>query len=428
VGGHSSTDHAPAVRLLSRYNEVAMEEELVRLRRERLEADRRYNDALTTLDRVVVQLGGHEQLSGGDLEAVGTALMRFLQQITPFVETKDRERAAVTGAGLAHHQEALEALVELRTQVGVLHRSFQMLRRERPPESTPTRSAQVSEALGGGPAAVRRGPIPIGSTRKPGSPGDALYVAFEDRFRGSPQEIRAKLRDYIPLFTGASDVLDIGCGRGELLALFRNHGIAARGVDANPEMVASARDEGLDVVESDVLDYLASLPDASLGGLIGVQIIEHLEPAAVMNLIELAFGKLRPGSTIALETINPACWLAFFSSYIRDLTHVRPIHPETLQYLMQANGFERVSIEYKAPVPEQVRMKSVDVPPVLAQAVDPARRPALSPGSSAPANAVDPADIILDAVGRIAHTVNANTAILNHLLFTHLDYAAIGHR
>ena len=41
-----------------------------------------------------------------------------------------------------------------------------------------------------------------------------------------------------------------------------------------------------------------------------------------------------------LETINPACWLAFFSSYIRDFTHVRPVHPETLQYLLQR---ERVS-------------------------------------------------------------------------------------
>ena len=32
------------------------------------------------------------------------------------------------------------------------------------------------------------------------------------------------------------------------------------------------------------------------------------------------------------------------------------------------------------------------------------------------------------AMTRIAHAVNANAVILNNLMFTHLDYAAIGYR
>ncbi len=75
-----------------------------------------------------------------------------------------------------------------------------------------------------------------------------------------------------------------------------------------------------------------------------------------------------------IETINPACWLAFFSSYIRDLTHVRPVHPETLQYLLRANGFERVSLRYSAPVAEQVKMKAVESA-VRGDDVDRADRP-----------------------------------------------------
>ena len=63
-----------------------------------------------------------------------------------------------------------------------------------------------------------------------------------------------------------------------------------------------------------------------------------------------------------LETINPACWYAFFSSYIRDLTHVRPVHPETLQYLLRASGFERVEIRYREPVPEHEKLKATAVP------------------------------------------------------------------
>ena len=95
---------------------------------------------------------------------------------------------------------------------------------------------------------------------------------------------------------------------------------------------------------------MQGLPDESLGGLIAVQVVEHLEPAYLTQMLGLAFDKVRPGGTIVLETINPACWVAFFESFIRDLTHVKPIHPETLQYLLQASGFSNVEIVYRAPI------------------------------------------------------------------------------
>jgi O-antigen chain-terminating methyltransferase len=107
-----------------------------------------------------------------------------------------------------------------------------------------------------------------------------------------------------------------------------------------------------------------------------------------------------------LETINPACWLAFFSSYLRDLTHVRPVHPETLQYLLRASGFTRVEIRYSSPVPEQVKMKTIDLPAEILAATDPSSR----------------------AIADVAHAVNTNSTILNNLMFTHLDYAAVGYR
>ena len=37
-------------------------------------------------------------------------------------------------------------------------------------------------------------------------------------------------------------------------------------------------------------------------------------------------------------------------------------------------------------------------------------------------------EIAQGALAQIAHTLNANATILNNLLFTHLDYAAIGYR
>ena len=70
------------------------------------------------------------------------------------------------------------------------------------------------------------------------------YVGFEDRFRGSQEDIRARLEPYVAMFHGAGDVLDVGCGRGELLDLLRKDGILARGLDLNHEMVEVCRERG----------------------------------------------------------------------------------------------------------------------------------------------------------------------------------------
>jgi len=238
-----------------------------------------------------------------------------------------------------------------------------------------------------------------------GDVSDRLYVGFEDRFRGSIDEIRDKQRIHVPLFAGASDVLDIGCGRGEFLALLKAAGISARGIDSNGAMIAAARERGLEAAEADALAYLQSLPDASLGGIMSSQVIEHLEPSYLITLLPVALQKLRPGAPIVLETINPACWLAFFSSYLRDFTHVWPVHPETLQYLLQATGFARVEIRYSEQAPDSVRMRGVD--PASLKGLDPATARAMT---------------------TLADAYNANASILNSLLFTYMDYAAVGYR
>ena len=206
---------------------------------------------------------------------------------------------------------------------------------------------------------------------------------------------------YVPIFADRDRVVDLGCGRGELLAAFRSAGVRASGVDANADMVAIARDRGLDAVHGDALAFLEAVEDESLGGIIATQVVEHLEPPYLLRLIDTASRKLRRGAPIVLETINVACWPAFFGSYLRDFTHVRPVHPDTLQYLLRASGFERVEIRYSAPVPDHLKMRTVDLPPGIA------------------------ADAAWTA---LAHAVNVNAVILNNLMFTHLDYAAVGYR
>ncbi len=239
----------------------------------------------------------------------------------------------------------------------------------------------------------------------PGTLDAGKYVGFEDQFRGSIDDIRARLADYLPVFAGASDVLEIGCGRGEFLQMLGENGVAARGVDTNHEMVDTCRDLGLDVVEADALDYLASVADESLGGFFAAQVVEHLDPGRLIRLLDVARAKLRPGARMVLETVNPACWAAFFDSYVRDLTHVRPVHPDMLEYLLKASGYQSVAITYRAPYPDHAKLQALPVP-------------APGPGATTAEWALHD----------LAETVNANVEKLNARLFTHLDYAALATR
>jgi SAM-dependent methyltransferase len=365
-----------------------------RLARERADADRAYNDALTALDRAATAAIAADAPTRADIARAVTALIVYLQQITAFVDTKDREIAAHIDLRLARIERALESIPELRSQMTALQRAAQTLSRTQHPAPAP----------GTPNPAPRTHPAP--GTLNPAPDQDYKYVAFEDEFRGTPDAIAARLAAYVPIFAGAQDVIDLGCGRGEFLAALAAAGVRARGVDLNADMAAIARERGLDAVHGDALAFLESLPDESAGGLVATQVVEHLEPGYLLRLLDAAARKLRRGAPIVLETINVACWLAFFSSYLRDFTHVRPIHPETLQFLLRASGFERVEIRYSAPVPEPMKMKTVDVPPALASSGDP----------------------LAASVAAIAHAVSVNAAILNNLMFTSMDYAVVGYR
>lgn len=295
-----------------------------------------------------------------------------------------RSESAVAGLAASHD--------ELRTALAVLQQATQNLKRELG-RGGDAGAAAAGAGTGAGDSGPRFAPQPAASL------DSHKYVAFEDRFRGSQDEIRQRVGEYLPIFQGASDVLDIGCGRGEFLALLRAHGISARGVDINDAMVGVCREQGLDAEVVDALEYLRAQPDGSLGGLFAAQVIEHLEPRYLTALLDAAFEKLRPGSPIVLETINPGCWFAFFESYLRDPTHVRPVHPETLKYLLIACGFQKVEIRYRAPYPDNEKLQPLPVSAALA----PSGR-----------DWVD--------------TINANVEKINRLLFTWLDYAAVARR
>ena len=171
------------------------------------------------------------------------------------------------------------------------------------------------------------------------------YFAFEARLRGSTEDIRERQRPYVEQLRGAAPVLDLGSGRGELLTLLREAGVEARGADANADMVAFARAEGLAVEQATAHDALAAAADGSLGAVTALQLVEHLPPPDLVSLLELARAKLRPGGLLVLETINPAS-IEALRNYFADLTHAQPLVPETLELLIRQAGFRDAEIVY----------------------------------------------------------------------------------
>lgn len=212
------------------------------------------------------------------------------------------------------------------------------------------------------------------------------YLAFEEKFRGSSDELRARLRDYVPYFEGRAPVLDLGCGRGEFLELLQEAGIDAKGIDGNREMIHACRDKGLVAEVGDIIAVVSGARSGEAGGIFAAQVIEHLPPTVIRKFLGDSYRALRTDGRIVLETVNPESVVAFVAFY-RDLTHQKPLHPETLEFMLRAVGFREVEIRYSSPVSERARLLS-----------------------------------ITDGSDRL----NQNFEKLNALLYGDLDYAVIG--
>ena len=179
---------------------------------------------------------------------------------------------------------------------------------------------------------------------------DAVYSEFEDRFRGTREEIKERLRDYVPRVAAAVDatrgapVLDIGCGRGEWLEIAEEEGWKAVGIDANRVMVERCRERGSEVEEVDALEFLRKQKNNRFSVITGIHIVEHLPFDIVIPILDESLRILRRGGIMILETPNPENLLVGACRFYADPTHLNPIYPPTLEFVFEQRGFEDVEI------------------------------------------------------------------------------------
>ncbi|HJS74252.1 MAG TPA: class I SAM-dependent methyltransferase, partial [Vicinamibacteria bacterium] len=330
------------------------------------------------LDSKLVQflnrLSESANASGARAAEFASALVGFAQRIDRLADAKDRLYASIGTRRADLLLESMDKRVEAM-RLGIRKAQERL------------EGMSTSLALARVELAARSEPAP----RTAEALEAAHYVAFEERFRGSTEDIRGKLSDYVPYFRDAAPVVDLGCGRGEFLELLRDAGIESLGVDGNAEMVDRCLERGLSAQLGDVTEFVSRRPSASFGGIFAAQLVEHLPPRILGGFLESCHRALRPGGRLVLETVNPRSLVALVEAFYRDLTHEKPLHPDTLDFALRAAGFRDVELRYSSPVPERARL----LPLTEAE------------------------------VGGAASTINQNFDKVNAFLFGDQDYAAI---
>lgn len=222
------------------------------------------------------------------------------------------------------------------------------------------------------------------------------YFLFEEKYRGSTEDIKKRQTIFLDYFRNGQNVLDIGCGRGEFLSLLKENGIGAKGIDINEDMVLYCKKNGLDVEKVEALSFIRSIGDKSLDGIFSAQVIEHLQPEDLINLVKMCHDKLKYGSYFIAETINPLCLSVFAKSFYMDMSHVKPVHPATIKFLLESVGFRDVKFEFFSPHMDNEKLNKIIV-----------------------------IDKMKDEEKTRIEVMNRNIDMLNGLLFGYQDYAVI---
>jgi SAM-dependent methyltransferase len=227
-------------------------------------------------------------------------------------------------------------------------------------------------------------------------------LTLEQRIHGSLRMVQDRQKVYLQYFRDCSNVLAIGCGRGELLQLFKQEGIGARGTETNATLVGYCRDNELEVSKIDPMVYLDSCEDGSLDGIVLSRYAGHQPPARLIRMLSLCHAKLAEGAALVVEAPNPFSLYAVASYALDDSERVHPLHPETLRLLCVTYGFIEPVVMFLNPLPPEEHLEELDL--------------------TSTATVLDPRQQAL------FDQANKNFAKINRILFSHSDYAVVTHR
>jgi SAM-dependent methyltransferase len=177
-----------------------------------------------------------------------------------------------------------------------------------------------------------------------------FYKAFEEKYRGSRELIKNRLRVYLDIIKPLKDIypepnaIDLGCGRGEWLELIGELGFKAHGVDIDDGMLEDCRKNNLTYTKQDALEYLKILPDESHTIITAFHLAEHLSYEVLLRLTSEAKRVLKPCGLLIMETPNPENIFVGINNFYLDPTHIRPLPIGLLSFITECAGFSRIKV------------------------------------------------------------------------------------
>tara|TARA_Y100001968_G_scaffold327865_1_gene373818 strand:- start:18017 stop:19252 length:1236 start_codon:yes stop_codon:yes gene_type:complete len=184
-----------------------------------------------------------------------------------------------------------------------------------------------------------------------------FYLEFENKFRGSRQQILDSLEFYNEILSCVYDncpiktVLDIGCGRGEWLEHCEKKGFKAIGIEMNKKMFIKCESKGFDVLFGDAIDLLKDLDDDSVSIVSGFHFIEHIENQK-LNIILCEIKRiLSPAGVLIFETPSIDNLSVSSKLFYLDPTHINPINPDEIIFRLTQLGFLNARYFYMKPGP-----------------------------------------------------------------------------
>jgi 2-polyprenyl-3-methyl-5-hydroxy-6-metoxy-1,4-benzoquinol methylase len=173
-----------------------------------------------------------------------------------------------------------------------------------------------------------------------------LYEAYASQHAGTGGGEAAALvyrRDIGPLLPSPATgpVLDIGCGRGDLVRLLQMDGYDAEGVDVSPEQTALAQVAGITRVrQGDFRAILAAHP-AHYAAITATDLLEHFTKPEILTAFDDVAAALMPGGVFVARVPNAVSPLG---GHVRngDFTHQTSFTARSIRQLAAAAGFDMV--------------------------------------------------------------------------------------
>lgn len=159
-------------------------------------------------------------------------------------------------------------------------------------------------------------------------------------------------------------LLDVGCGRGEYVEIFKKLGFDAHGVDLEATIEEAIRAD----LETEKIPY----PNNSFDFIMCKSTIEHIRN--VYHLMSEMYRVLKPGGKIVITTCD---WRAVYKIFYFDVDHKTPFMKWSLNDLLLRYDFKNVKVEdfYHLPYtwkskflqifPRIVSLIPIDFPPTV---------------------------------------------------------------